>query len=163
MKGFENMTETEVLRIYGRKVISTGPARFPDAISKPVGPIPATIQPRMSKGRVDLADVLLGQLTALGMPIPVRDHVFHPVRRWKMDLAWLEFMVSCEVDGNEWAQTNGTKGRHGGAKGMQSDCEKQNEALLLGWKPYRFTGSQVRSGYAVGILEKALRALGAMR
>lgn len=73
-----------------------------------------------------------------------------------MDLAWVALKVSCEVDGNEWAQTNGTKGRHGGAKGMQSDCEKLNEALLLGWKPYRFTGSQVRSGYAVSILERAL-------
>lgn len=134
-----------------------------NARQQPQEPIRSTIRPRTSKGRVDLADALLGQLEALMMPIPVRDHVFHPVRRWKMDLAWIPEMVSCEVDGNEWAQTNGTKGRHGGAKGMQSDCEKQNEALLLGWKPYRFTGSQVRSGYAIGILEKALRALGAMR
>lgn len=125
----------------------------PSSLRKPTG---ATISGRTTCGRVDLADTLLGQIKALGMPIPVRDYVFHPVRRWKMDLAWVALKVSCEVDGNEWAQTNGTKGRHGGAKGMQSDCEKLNEALLLGWKPYRFTGSQVRSGYAVSILERAL-------
>lgn len=132
-------------------------AKGQKASPRPVEPIRATIRPRTAKGTTDLADALLGQLEALGMPIPIRDHVFHPVRRWKMDLAWLELMVSCEVDGNEWAQTNGTKGRHGGAKGMQSDCEKVNEALLLGWKPYRFTGSQVRSGYAITILERALK------
>lgn len=126
-------------------------------LSRPTEPITATIRPQSSKGTTDLADALLSQITALRMPIPIRDHVFHPVRRWKMDLAWLELMVSCEVDGNEWAQTNGTKGRHGGAKGMQSDCQKLNEALLLGWKPYRFTGSQVRSGYAITILERALK------
>ncbi len=126
-----------------------------NAPSSPPEPPGATISARTTT-RVDLADALLGQLKALGMPLPVRDYIFHPVRRWKMDLAWLDVKISCEVDGNEWAQTNGTKGRHGGAKGMQSDCEKLNEALLLGWHPYRFTGSQVKSGYAVGILERAL-------
>ncbi len=127
-----------------------------NALSSPPAPSGLAIPARTTVARVDLADALLGQIKALGMPIPVRDYMFHPVRRWKMDLAWVELKVSCEVDGNEWAQTNGTKGRHGGAKGMQSDCEKLNEALLLGWHPYRFTGSQVKSGYAVGILERAL-------
>lgn len=130
----------------------------PNAVSRPRAPITAPIRPRSVNRHADLADALLGQITALRMPIPVRDYVFHPVRRWKMDLAWVSLKVSCEVDGGEWAQTNGTnENRHGGAKGMQSDCQKQNEALLLGWKPYRFTGSQVRSGYAIGILEKALK------
>jgi hypothetical protein len=119
-------------------------------------PTGAAISGRTTSGRVDLADALLGQIKALELPCPIRDFVFHPVRRWKMDLAWVSLKVSCEVDGNEWAQTNGTKGRHGGAKGMQSDCEKLNEALLLGWKPFRFVGSQVRSGYAITILERVL-------
>ena len=134
-------------------------AKHQRPVSRPLEPSGIAIRPRTVKGRVDLADALLGQLEALGMPIPVRDHVFHPVRRWKMDLAWLDLKVSCEVDGGESAQTNGDKGRHGGAKGMQSDCEKQNEAILLGWKTLRVTGSQVRSGYAVTLIERLFASL----
>lgn len=102
--------------------------------------------------RIDWADVLSGHLRLAKLPEGVRDHVFHPIRKWKMDLAWLDRMIYAECDGGEFSV-----GRHSRGKGMQSDCEKTNEAALLGWTAYRFTGSQVKSGYALGILEKALK------
>lgn len=108
--------------------------------------------------RFDWADILRQQCHVCALPEPVRDYRFDPIRRWKMDLAWVALKVSCEVDGNEWAQTNGKRGRHGGGKGMQSDCEKLNAALLAGWRPFRFVGSQVTSGYALGVLEIALKS-----
>lgn len=147
---WREVTEAELAAQFGKRLVRT-----------PTGPVPATERPTMKTSRrFDYADTLKQQIALVGLPEPIRDHRFDPIRRWLMDLAWPVFMVSCEVDGNEWAQTNGKRGRHGGGKGMQSDCEKLNAALLAGWKPYRFTGSQVQSGYALGILEKALRAVG---
>lgn len=40
---------------------------------------------------------------------------------------------------------------------MQTDCEKWNRLMLDGWTGFRFTGSQVRSGYAIQILEQVFR------
>jgi hypothetical protein len=103
--------------------------------------------------RFDYADTLNQQIALVGnLPRPERDYRFDPKRRWRMDLAWPSLMVSCEVDGGEWSG-----GKHSRGLGMQSNCEKLNAALLAGWKPYRFTGSQVTSGYALTILELALR------
>lgn len=108
--------------------------------------------PKATLPHIDWADVLSGHLRLAKLPEGVRDHVFHPIRKWKMDLAWLDRMIYAECDGGEFSV-----GRHSRGKGMQSDCEKTNEAALLGWTAYRFTGSQVKSGYALGIMEKALK------
>lgn len=144
---WSEMTESDLADQFGRRLVRTPqiPARLPQDVT------------HVPRGTFDYADTLKQQVVLCGLPIPKRDYRFDPIRRWRMDLAWISLKVSCEVDGNEWAQTNGKRGRHGGGKGMQSDCEKLNAALLAGWRPYRFTGSQVQSGYALGILEKALR------
>lgn len=143
---WSEMTESDLADQFGRRLVRTPqiPARLPQDVT------------RVPRGTFDYADTLKRQIALCGLPIPKRDYRFDPIRRWRMDLAWVSLKVSCEVDGNEWAQTNGKRGRHGGGKGMQSDCEKLNAALLAGWRPYRFTGSQVQSGYALGILERAL-------
>lgn len=138
-----DVTDTDLAEHFGRRLVRPTPER----------PIPKAGRPGgKSFRRFDYADTLKQQLALLGLPEPVRDHRFDPVRRWKMDLAWPSRMVSCEVDGGEWS-----RGKHSRGLGMQSNCEKLNAALLAGWKPYRFTGSQVTNGYAVAILERALR------
>lgn len=109
-------------------------------------------RPRATIARFDWADTLLQQLHVCALPEPVREWRFDPKRRWRFDLAWVDRKIACEIDGSEW-----TQGRHGRGAGMQSDCEKLNAALLAGWQPYRFVGSQVRSGHALSILEKVLR------
>lgn len=108
--------------------------------------------------RFDYADTLKQQCALVGLPEPIRDHRGIPGRQFKMDLAWPPRKIYIEVDGGEWAMTNEKKSRHGHALGMQSDCIKQNLALLAGWKPYRVTGSQVESGYALGVIIEALKA-----
>ena len=108
-------------------------------------------RPKATRHRVDHADTLLLQILAIHLPEPMREFRFHPTRRWRFDLSWPARMIFAEVDGSEW-----THGRHGRGLGMQSDCEKTNEAALLGWIGFRFTGSQVRSGYALTTLERAL-------
>lgn len=91
------------------------------------------------------------QIRAAGLPVPVREHRFHPSRRWRFDFAWPEHMVSLEIDGATW-----TGGRHTRGSGYHADCEKLNEAAALGWRVFRATSSMVKSGYALRLLEAVL-------
>jgi hypothetical protein len=59
---------------------------------------------------------------------PEREYEFHPVRRWRFDVAWPEHLVAVELQGATWAQ-----GRHTRGQGYRNDCEKAIEAQLLGW------------------------------
>ena len=42
------------------------------------------------------------QIKALGIPPPVLEMRFHPIRRWRFDMAWVEKSVAVEVDGGMW-------------------------------------------------------------
>lgn len=60
------------------------------------------------------------------------EHKFHPERKWRFDYAIIRAQkVAIEYEG--------TGGRHHTVIGYTKDCEKYNEAQLLGWKVYRFT------------------------
>ncbi len=62
------------------------------------------------------------------------EYQFHPKRKWRFDSAWPEKMVAVEFEGGIW-----TNGRHTRGKGYENDCEKYNNALLLGWRVFRLT------------------------
>ena len=102
-------------------------------------------------GVSELEALLLLQARAIGLPEPVTQFKFHPVRRWRFDLAWPDDKLAVEVDGATWAQ-----GRHTRGKGYEGDCEKTNAAVVMGWRVLRFTRQQVESGYAVETIGKAL-------
>jgi len=93
------------------------------------------------------------ELRAAGLPEPVREYRFHPVRRWRLDLAWPDHMVACEVEGGVWL---GRRGRHTHPAGYERDCEKYTEAAILGWCVIRVTPSMIRSGYALDAITRAL-------
>lgn len=111
-------------------------------------------QPMRLRLGADTADTLTWQMKALHLPMPTREFRFHPKRRWRFDCAWPDRLMACEVNGSEFVG-----GRHNRGLGMAKDFEKLNEALLLGWSVFLFTGSQVRSGYAVQTMQIALGAL----
>lgn len=98
-----------------------------------------------------LEETLALHIRAAGLPPPVREYRFHPTRRWRFDFAWPESQVALEIDGATW-----TGGRHTRGAGYQADCEKLNEAAVLGWRVFRTTASMVRSGYALRLLESVL-------
>lgn len=100
-----------------------------------------------------LENQLTKQITQAGLPEPVRELRFHPDRRWRFDFAWPDALVAIEIDGATW-----TQGRHTRGKGYESDCEKLNEAALMGWQALRVTGRHVRSGQALEWLRRALSA-----
>ena len=92
------------------------------------------------------------QLKATRLPTPVREHRFHPTRRWRFDFAWPDRKLAVEVEGAMW-----TNGRHTRPEGFQSDLEKYNEATMAGWRVLRVTGPMVDDGRAMNLIEDALK------
>ena len=99
-------------------------------------------------------DQLAGHIFVLQLPKPVREHRFHPTRRWRFDFAWPDQKIAVEVDG----VLPGRGGRHQRMAGFDADTEKTNAAAILGWKVLRFTPRAVNSGEAVQTIERAFAA-----
>lgn len=90
-------------------------------------------------------------LRAEGLAGFEREHRFSKKRFWRFDFAYLSAKLAIEVDGGA-----GTGGRHTRAQGFANDCEKLNEAAILGWRVLRFTPRQVNCGYAARTVRRAL-------
>jgi len=71
----------------------------------------------------------------------VKEHRFHPGRRWRFDLAFPSAVVAVELDGGIFSG-----GRHVRPLGFLRDMEKLNHAALLGWRVFRFTWEHVHDG-----------------
>lgn len=93
------------------------------------------------------------QIMAYRLPPPLREHRFHPERRWRFDFAWPDKRVAVEVEGGIW---NG--GRHTRGSAFISDCDKYNAATLAGWKVFRVTERHVHDGSAVELVKRAVAA-----
>lgn len=96
-------------------------------------------------------DELALHLSAAGIAFE-RELRFHPVRRWRFDFAIPGSGVAIEVDGGGFVG-----GRHGRGLGIEKDAEKFSEAAALGWRVIRVTPRQIRSGYALDVIERAIR------
>lgn len=111
-------------------------------------------QPRKRKAtrkHADLEQALATQLRMVGAPDPLRQYRFHPTRRWRFDLAWPDRNMAVEVDGGTWTGGGHVRGKH-----YESDCEKGNEAILLGWRVMHVTTDMVSDGRAVAFIERFL-------
>ena len=94
---------------------------------------------------------------ACRVPVNVeRQHRFHPVRKWRADFALsragMEKPLLVEVDG----VIRGKPGAHQRVDGVASDCERQAEAMIAGFRMLRVTPAQVRSGQALKWIEALL-------
>jgi very-short-patch-repair endonuclease len=87
---------------------------------------------------------LCRQIRVAGLPEPVRQHRFHPVRKWRMDLVYPALLIGVEVDGGIHV-----RGRHVRPMGYRKDCEKFAEAAVLGWRLIRVVPEQIRDGSAL--------------
>jgi very-short-patch-repair endonuclease len=74
----------------------------------------------------------LAALAQAGIPAPVAEFRFHPIRKWRMDFAWPEHKVFLEIDGGIWIS-----GRHTRAPAMLKSWEKENAAAVQGWRVLR--------------------------
>ncbi|NRA15216.1 MAG: hypothetical protein HRU04_06920 [Oceanospirillaceae bacterium] len=103
-------------------------------------------------------------IRASKLPVPVTELRFHPTRRWRFDFAWPELMLAVEAEGG--AEMHGRRNRKGVVmksghltiSGFRKDCEKYNEAAMLGWHVLRFTGAMITDGTAIATIEKAMKA-----
>ena len=64
----------------------------------------------------------------------VKEHQFHPVRKWRFDYAIVSLKIAIEVDGAVWVG-----GRHNRPAGYIADMEKLNTAASMGWLVLRIT------------------------
>ena len=99
-------------------------------------------------------ELLLLHIRAEKLPPPRRQFLFHSDREWAFDFAWPDQRLAVEVDGAVYSQ-----GRHTRGQGFEEDLVKLNEALLLGWTVPRFSGGQVKSGYAIDTLQRFFQRL----
>lgn len=81
-----------------------------------------------------------------------REYRFDEGRRWRFDFAAPKIFLAVEIEGGRHSfQTKAGHlviGHHHHEKGFESDCEKYNTAILLGWKVLRFTTKMVLDGRA---------------
>ena len=116
---------------------------------------------------------------AVGLPAPVSEYQFgegrHAKRLWRFDFAWPDSKIAVEIEGG--TRSNPVKcnrcgnlvrkrtkagrwyqvvegGRHNRAGGFEADAEKYNAAGEIGWRVFRFTTNQVKSGIAVDVIEQ---------
>ncbi len=85
------------------------------------------------------------------LPIPTTEYRFHPVRLWRFDYAWPDYLVALEVEGGAY-----TQGRHTRGKGFIADMEKYNAAVVAGWRVLRVTPSDLLSADTIRMIWSAL-------
>ena len=77
-------------------------------------------------------EIVTRYFQAMGLPIPVAEHRFEPLRRWRFDYAWPEAKIALEVEGGVFIG-----GRHTSGAGFVKDMAKYNRAAVLGWRVLR--------------------------
>jgi very-short-patch-repair endonuclease len=79
-------------------------------------------------------------LSADEYTVPQREYRFIPPRRFRFDLAWVEYKIAVELEGGVYSG-----GRHTRGKGFETDCEKYNLATLHGWDVLRYTSNMLKN------------------
>lgn len=100
-------------------------------------------RPRVSRSKSSVP-LLLEHCRAVNLPTPTPEHRFHPTRRWRFDLAFIDQKLAVEVEGGLFIQ-----GRHSRGAGAEADCEKYAEAAIAGWTVLRVSPRQIKNGIAV--------------
>jgi hypothetical protein len=113
---------------------------------------PVKPKPKPKKRRPSYnTTVLLGIFEVAGIPAPTFEYRFHPDRKWKFDLCWVDHKLALEVEGGVWVQ-----GRHSRPSGFVKDMEKYNAAAVLGFRIVRCQPSELVATKTVTMLLKAL-------
>lgn len=100
----------------------------------------------------ELSDLLSFQLKAAKINHQ-REVCLIPGRKFRTDV--LVGTLAIECDGATWIG-----GRHARGYGIESDSEKQNLLVALGYRPMRFTRKQIKEGRALAWIEQAMTAAG---
>jgi hypothetical protein len=107
-------------------------------------PPPTPINQRLQKAsspRTILEDKFLANWQYLGGQPLVREHRFHPTRKWRLDFAIPDAQIGFEIQGGLYQAESG----HRSMAGVKRDMEKHNAAQELGWSVYYLTSQDVQS------------------
>lgn len=74
-------------------------------------------------------DIVTAYFREMEIPKPIYEHRFHPVRKWRFDLAWPEQRVALEVQGGLFVG-----GRHNRGAALIKEYEKLSTAASMGWR-----------------------------
>lgn len=102
---------------------------------------------------VDLASKLARHLELAQIAGWVREHHFHPRRKWRLDIAWPDRKLGVECEG---MGPKGQPGRHQLTQHVHSNTEKHSALAVLGWRLIRVTARQIDSGHALRWIAAAL-------
>ena len=83
----------------------------------------------------------------------VAEYKFSKDRKFRFDWAWPEIKLAVEIEGGIWLGKNGA---HSSGKGILRDMEKNNLAVLEGWRILRVTPQQLKNGEAHNLIDRAL-------
>ena len=82
----------------------------------------------------------------------IKEHKFHPIRKWRFDYAIPEHKIAIEVEGGVW-----TGGRHTSPKGFLGDIEKYNAATVMGWRVLRTIPDDLCSNATLNMIRETMR------
>lgn len=113
-----------------------------------------------------LEDQLALQIRAAKLPEPMREYVGIPGRRFRFDFAWPEKALpyrlpddpspaplAVEVQGGIFTRN---RTGHSSGSGLLRDYEKNNLAVLAGWRVLYVAAPHIRSGEALAWIKEAL-------
>lgn len=83
--------------------------------------------------KIRVEDVLAAALEKAYGRKPEIEYQFHPTRRWRFDIAFVDQRLAVEVDGKF----------HASLSANRKDAEKHNAALEAGWRVLRYPASAV--------------------
>jgi hypothetical protein len=81
---------------------------------------------------------LVGLCRAAGLPEPVPEYRWHPVRKYRADYALPLHRVLIEIDGGLFIN-----GGHSRGKARLHDMAKDRAATLLGWRTMRYAPTEL--------------------
>lgn len=96
---------------------------------------------------------LLQQINAYQLPEPTREFCFLDDRKFRADFAYPDMRLLIEVEGGTYG-----RGGHSSHAGISRDVEKNNLAVINGWRVIRCTGEQVTNGMCILWIEQAVEA-----
>lgn len=98
-----------------------------------------------------IEDIFENQLILCQIDGFVREFKFSKTRKWRADFCWIKQMIIVEIEGCVFQC-----GRHVRGKGFTADCEKYNEATILGYRVLRVTTEHVQNGKALDWVERLI-------
>jgi hypothetical protein len=95
--------------------------------------------------------IFLAALAQAGIPAPVAEYKFHPVRRWRFDFCWLEQKVYLEINGGIFIL-----GRHSRGPALLKEWEKIAAATAMGFRPLFCQPSDCAKAATIDAIKAAL-------